>query len=150
MRCALELAGAGSGLRRARNSRKRFAWSCTLLGPIAIGRLLQGGIGTTSRISRGCSPLTVVVSLLNLVLMVRANHLYDFQLEASGYPTTSFYIALGVGHHRVRHLSAGTEARARAQDDAALVRAGRAAVRGHPHGGDPAQHAFPRHAGSAR
>jgi two-component sensor histidine kinase len=96
MRCTLELAGARPDSAGARFA-ETFAWSCTLLGPLAIGRMLQGGIGSTSRTSRGVFASLVAVSLLNLVLMVRANHLYAFQLEASGYPTASFYIALGVG-----------------------------------------------------
>jgi two-component sensor histidine kinase len=96
IRCALELAGASPDSFGARFA-ETFAWSCTLLGPLAIGRLLQGGIGSTSRTSKRMFALLVAVSLLNLVLMVRANHLYAFALEASGYPTASFYIALGVG-----------------------------------------------------
>ena len=48
LRCTLELAGASPDSAGARFA-ETFAWSCTLLGPIAIGRLLQGGIGSTSR-----------------------------------------------------------------------------------------------------
>jgi two-component sensor histidine kinase len=59
--------------------------------------LLQGGIGTTSRASRSFFTFTVGVSLLNFVLMVRAIRAYSFRLEASAYPTTSFFIGLGVG-----------------------------------------------------
>ena len=44
------------------------------------------------------------MSLLNLVLMVRANQMYDFRIEASAYPTTSFYMALVVGIIALRHL----------------------------------------------
>jgi hypothetical protein len=96
LRCTLELAGAGPDSAGAKFA-ETFAWSCTLLGPIAIGRLLQGGIGPASRASKGFFAFTVLVSLLNLVLMVRANLAYAFQLEASSYPTTSFYIAVCVG-----------------------------------------------------
>ena len=96
LRCALELAGvpADSAVVKFAES---FAWSCTLLGPVAIGRLLQGGIGTSSRASKAFFRLTVGVSFLNLVLMTRANYVHDFRLEDSAYPTTSFFIALGVG-----------------------------------------------------
>lgn len=73
-----------------------FAWSCTLLGPLAIGRLLQDGIGATSRASRTFFALTVVVSLFNLVLMAWANYLHSFRLEDSAYPTTSFFVSLGL------------------------------------------------------
>jgi two-component sensor histidine kinase len=96
LRCALELAGASPDSTAARFA-ETFAWSCTLLGPLAIGRLVQGGIGSTSRTSKRLFAFVVAVSLLNLGLMVRANHLYAFQLEASGYPTAAFYIALIVG-----------------------------------------------------
>jgi two-component system, LytTR family, sensor kinase len=96
LRCTLELAGVSPDAAGARFA-ESFAWSCTLLGPIAIGRLLQGGIGTTSRVSRGFLALTYGVSLLNLGLLIRANQVHAYQLEASGYPTASFYIALVVG-----------------------------------------------------
>jgi hypothetical protein len=96
MRCTLELAGAEPDSASARFA-ETFAWSCTLLGPLAIGRLLQGGIGSTSRTSKRMFAVAVGVSVLNLVLLVRANYRYSFALEASGYPTASFYIALGVG-----------------------------------------------------
>jgi two-component sensor histidine kinase len=96
MRCTLELAGAAPDSTAARFA-ETFAWSCTLLGPLAIGRLLQGGIGSTSRTSRGVFAGMVAVSLFNLVQLVRANYLYDFRLEASGYPTAAFYIALAAG-----------------------------------------------------
>ena len=95
MRCALELAGASADSFGAKFA-ESFAWSCTLLGPTAIGLLLQGAIGTTSRTSKRFFALTVAVSLLNLVLMVWANQAYDFALDASPYPATSFYIALGI------------------------------------------------------
>jgi len=96
MRCTLELAGATPDSTAARFA-ETFAWSCTLLGPLTVGRLVQGGIGSTSRTSKRLFAFTVAVSLLNLVLMVRANYLSDFQLESSGYPTVSFYIALATG-----------------------------------------------------
>ena len=57
LRCTLELAGVSADAASTRFA-ETFAWSCTLLGPIAIGRLLQGGIGTTSRASRGFLALT--------------------------------------------------------------------------------------------
>jgi signal transduction histidine kinase len=96
LRSTLALAGAAPDSVAARFA-ETFAWSCTLLGPIAIGRLLQGGIGTTSRASRLFLAFTIAVSVLNLALLVRANYLYAWRLEESGYPATSFWIALGVG-----------------------------------------------------
>jgi two-component sensor histidine kinase len=96
LRCALELAGASPDAASTKLA-VTFAWSCTLLGPIAMGRLLQGGIGTTSRVSRGFQALVYGVSLLNLVLMGLAYRQFAGQLEESWYPTTSFYMALGVG-----------------------------------------------------
>jgi hypothetical protein len=95
LRCALELAGAAPDSAGAKFA-ETFAWSCTLLGPMTIGRLLQGAAGTTSRSANRFFAFTVAVSLLNLVLMVRANLLHAFHLEASGYPTTGFYIAVVV------------------------------------------------------
>jgi two-component sensor histidine kinase len=96
LRCALALAGASPDSASARFA-EVLAWSCTLFGPVAIGRLLQAGIGTTSRASRGFLAFTIGVSLLNLGLLVRAIHVSAWQLEASAYPTTSFYFGLAVG-----------------------------------------------------
>lgn len=96
LRCTLELAGVPPEATSTKFA-ETFAWSCTLLGPIAIGRLLQGGIGTTSRVSRVFLAFTFGVSVLNLGLMVRANQIHGYHLEESGYPTTSFFIALIVG-----------------------------------------------------
>jgi|GEM_PF-1373699 len=96
VRCALELAGVPPDATSTKFA-ESFAWSCTLVGPIAIGRLLQGAIGTTSRVSRAFLALAVGVSLVNLVLLVRANQLSGYHLENSWYPTTSFYLALAVG-----------------------------------------------------
>ncbi|MEO8064505.1 MAG: histidine kinase [Pseudomonadota bacterium] len=95
LRCILELAGAAPTSTGARFA-ETFAWTCTLLGPIAVGRLLQGGIGTASRVSRAFLVFTLGVSLLNLVLLIRANYMHNWQLEASAYPTTSFFVALFV------------------------------------------------------
>jgi len=92
----LNLAGAAPdsvGTRLA----ETFAWSCTLVGPIAIARLLQAGIGATSPASRRFQVLAWAVSAFNLGLMIVANATNDFRLEESGYPTTSFFIALGAG-----------------------------------------------------
>ncbi len=96
LRCALALAGASADSASTRFA-EVFAWSCTVLGPVAIGRLLQAGIGTTSRVSRGFLAFTIGVSLLNLGLLTRAIYVSGWQLEASGYPTTSFYIGLALG-----------------------------------------------------
>ena len=96
LRCALELAGVPPDATSTKFA-ETFAWTCTLLGPFAIGRLLQEGIGTTSRTSRNFLALTLGVSLLNLGLLIVANQRYAYHLEESWYPTTSFYIALAVG-----------------------------------------------------
>jgi two-component sensor histidine kinase len=96
LRCALALGGASPDSASARFA-ETFAWSCTLLGPVAMARLLQAEIGSTSRVSRGFLGFTIVVSLLNLGLLIRANYLTEWRLEDSTYPTTSFFIALPVG-----------------------------------------------------
>lgn len=96
MRCTLALAGVGPDSASAKFA-ETFAWSCTLLGPISIARLLQAGIGTTSRASKGFVAFAIGVSLLNLGLLVRANYLHAWQLEAGDYPATSFFMALPVG-----------------------------------------------------
>jgi two-component system LytT family sensor kinase len=96
LRCALALAGVAPDSASAKFA-ETFAWSCTLLGPVAIGRLLQAGIGTRSLASRGFLVFTIGVSLLNLGLMIRANRLHAWRLDASDYPATSFFIALPVG-----------------------------------------------------
>jgi hypothetical protein len=96
LRCALDLGGVGPDTASARFA-ESFAWSCTLLGPIAIGRLLQGGIGTTSPLSRRFFSFTVGMSLINVVLMAYANRAYDFHLDESWYPETSFFLGLGIG-----------------------------------------------------
>jgi signal transduction histidine kinase len=95
LRCALALAGVAPDAASARFA-ETLAWSCTLVGPVAIGRLLQAAIGTSSRMSKGFLALTVGVSMLNLGLLVRANRLNAWRLEDSDYPATSFYIALVV------------------------------------------------------
>jgi two-component sensor histidine kinase len=96
LRCTLELAGAQADSTAARFA-ETFAWSGTLLGPVTIGRLLQGGIGATSRVSRAFLAVAVGVSLLNLAMLVRANYQHHWDLDASAYPTTSFYVALVLG-----------------------------------------------------
>ena len=96
LRCALNLAGVGPDSLFTKLA-ETFAWSCTLLGPIAIGRLLQSGIGATSRASRRFQVLAYGVSVLNLGLLVNADVSNGFRLEESGYPTVSFFIALVAG-----------------------------------------------------
>lgn len=96
LRSALALGGASPDAMSSRFA-ESFAWSCTVVGPIGMGRLLQAGIGTTSRASRGFLAFTIGVALLNLGLLIRANYVHAWRLEASTYPTTSFYIALVVG-----------------------------------------------------
>ena len=96
LRCTLALAGAAPDSTAARFA-ETLAWSCTVLGPVTIGRLLQAGIGSGSRVSRGFLALTIGISLLNLGLLTRAGQLHAWRLDDSSYPTASFFIALPVG-----------------------------------------------------
>jgi len=96
LRSALTLGGVSPDAMSSKIA-ETLAWSCTVIGPIAIARLLQAGIGTASRASRGFFAFAIAMSLLNLGLIIRANHLHAWRLEASDYPTTSFNIALVFG-----------------------------------------------------
>ena len=96
LRCALNLAGVGPDDVSTKFA-ETFAWASTLLGPIAIGRLLQTGIGTTSRASRLFQVLAYGATALNLGLLVGANVSYGFRLEESWYPAVSFFVALVPG-----------------------------------------------------
>ena len=93
LRGMLNLAGVGPDAVSARMA-ETFAWSSTLLGPVAIARLLQSGIGTASRAARRFHALAWGVSALDLGLLVRANQTYGFRLEESWYPPASFYVGL--------------------------------------------------------
>ena len=95
LRCTLDLAGAGADSAGARFA-ESFSWSCTLLGPITIGQLLQGAIGTGSRAARRFWALTVAVTCVNISLFTYATWRYRGALDDSAYPTTSFYIGLVV------------------------------------------------------
>lgn len=96
LRGALHLAGAPPDALSVKMA-ETLAWSCTLVGPIAIARLLQSGIGTASRASRYFQVLAWGVSLLNLGMLARANATHGFHLEESWYPTASFFVALVIG-----------------------------------------------------
>jgi hypothetical protein len=96
LRCTLALAEVTPDTFAAKAA-ETLAWSSTLLGPIAIGRLVQAGIGTTSRASRVFLAITIVVALLNLGLLIRAGLTQDWHLDESDYPATSFFLALVVG-----------------------------------------------------
>ncbi len=93
LRCALALAGAAPDSGAARFA-ETFAWSCTLLGPTAIGLLLRAGLGPPGR--KWILALTVGASLLNLALFTHAAAVHAWHLEDSAYPATSFFIALAV------------------------------------------------------
>ena len=56
------------------------------LGPIAIGRFLQAGIGTASRASRAFLMFTGAVVVVNLGLMTVGRITHAFDLDASWYP----------------------------------------------------------------
>ncbi|MET0533502.1 MAG: hypothetical protein ABW171_04695, partial [Steroidobacter sp.] len=73
-----------------------LAWSCTIIGPVAIGRFLQARIGLTTRSSRVFVMFTGAVSLMNASLFVWAAATHALDLDASWYPETSFYVALVV------------------------------------------------------
>jgi two-component sensor histidine kinase len=96
LRSALHLASAPPDAASVKAA-EALAWSCTLLGPVAIARLLQSGIGSASRASRFFHALAWGVSLLNLGMLVVANATHGFHLEESWYPTTSFGVALVIG-----------------------------------------------------
>jgi two-component sensor histidine kinase len=96
LRCALELAGASADAASVKFA-ETFAWSCTLVGPMVIGRLLQGGMGADSRAARVFLGFTVGVSLFNLALLLRAGLAHEWRIEASAYPATTFYIAMVLG-----------------------------------------------------
>jgi two-component system LytT family sensor kinase len=77
-----------------------FAWSCTLIGPAAIGRLLQGGLGAAAPAApaaRVFVAFTLGVSLVNVVLFGIAVRQTGGRLEAGWYPATSFFMGLGIG-----------------------------------------------------
>jgi len=95
LRCTLDIAGFGAESTAARFA-ECLSWSCTLLGPVTIGRLLQGAIGTTSRAARRFWVFTVAMSCVNLGLFIYATWRHAGQLDGSDYPTTSFYIGLAV------------------------------------------------------
>ena len=95
LRYTLPLAGMDATATSVRLA-DTLAWSSAILGPLAIGRFLQAGIGKTSRASRLFLAFTGAVSLLNLVLLVWAGATHSFDVDTSWYPQTSFYVALVV------------------------------------------------------
>ena len=95
LRGALHLAGVGPDEAIVKMA-ETFTWSCTLLGPLTIARLLQSGIGATSRASRFFQALAWGATLLNIGMLIRANRAHGFHVEESWYPTASFFVALAV------------------------------------------------------
>jgi two-component sensor histidine kinase len=95
LRCTLEIAGVGPDSAGARFA-ESFAWSCTLLGPITMGRLLQGAIGTESRVSRRFWIFAMAMSLLNVVLFTQEVLRHGGRLEPGYYPSLSFSIGIFV------------------------------------------------------
>src|SRR3954447_3795248 len=89
----LQLAGVDANATSVRLA-EVLAWSCTVLGPIAIGRFLEAGIGSTNRASRIFRVSARAVALLNLSLLIWASSSHESQLGSSWYPETSFYVAL--------------------------------------------------------
>ncbi len=111
LRCTLELAGASSGLHR----RAVRGDVCLELHAARPARHRPVGAGwhriDEPRRRRDCLAFTVAVSVLNLVLIVRANHLS--RLSARGQRLSNDFVLHRAGgrHHRVCHLSTRTEAR---------------------------------------
>ncbi len=95
LRCALELAGFGAESVGARFA-ESFAWSCTLLGPITMARLLQGGIGTESRASRMFWKFAVAMSALNVVLFTQEVWRRGGRLDTGSFPPLTFFIGFFV------------------------------------------------------
>ncbi len=93
LRYTLQLAGWDAEANSVRFA-EALAWSCTILGPIAIGRLLQARLGTTSRLARAFLGFTGVASILNLSLFAWVGTTHGFDLDASWYPEASLYVAL--------------------------------------------------------
>ncbi len=94
LRYTLPLAGMDATATSVRLA-DMLAWSSAILGPLAIGRFLQAGIGKT-RASRLFLVFTGAVALLNLILLAWAGATHSFNVDESWYPRTSFYVALVV------------------------------------------------------
>jgi two-component system LytT family sensor kinase len=95
LRYTLQLAGLETdaiGVRLAES----LSWSCTILGPVAIGRLVQARLGTTTRRAGAFLAFTWIVSLLNLSLFAWVVATRALAVDASWYPRMSLYIALAV------------------------------------------------------
>lgn len=75
-------------------SAEALAWSCTILGPIAIGRFLQARLRAKSRQVGAFLMFTGVASIVNLGLFVAAASTHGLDLDASWYPEMSLYVAL--------------------------------------------------------
>jgi two-component system LytT family sensor kinase len=93
LRYMLQLAGLDEEANSVRLA-EALAWSCTILGPIAIGRLLQARMGTASRLARAFLVFTAAASILNLSLFAWVARTRAFDLDASWYPEASLYVAL--------------------------------------------------------
>lgn len=93
LRYTLQLAGTGADATSVRLA-ETLAWSCTILGPIVIGRFLQTQLATTSRAAQLFLAFTGAVSVLNLSLFVWAGTTHAWHLDTSWYPRTSLYIAV--------------------------------------------------------
>jgi two-component system LytT family sensor kinase len=95
LRCAFNLAGVDADSAEARFA-EALAWSGTLLGPITIGRLLQGAIGTGSRIAKTFWAFSIAVSCVNAGLFLNAAIRSAGPLDTSAYPTTAFFNGFAV------------------------------------------------------
>lgn len=95
LRYTLQLAGLETdaiGVRLAES----LSWSCTILGPVAIGRLVQARLVTTTGRAGAFLAFTWIVSLLNLSLFAWVVATRALAVDASWYPRMSLYIALAV------------------------------------------------------
>ena len=91
----LLLAGTGADATSLRLA-GMLAWSSTIIGPFAIGRFLQAGIGTTSRAARAFMMFTGAVSLVSLGMFAWAGATNGLDVDGSWYPKVSFYLAQAV------------------------------------------------------
>lgn len=93
LRYSLYLAGAGPDAASVRLA-ETLAWSCTILGPLAIGRFLWGRMSVASRTGRAFLRFSGVVSIVNLCSFAWAGATHEWRLDESWYPRISLYVGL--------------------------------------------------------
>jgi two-component sensor histidine kinase len=95
LRSSLELGGVPADSSAARLA-ETLAWSCTLIGPITIGRLLQGAIGPGTRAARNFWKFALTISALNVYLFTLEVLGTGGVSDAGSYPPLSFYLGVFV------------------------------------------------------